>query len=250
MPNDLIRYDLLVQDALCGVVKKVLGDAARHGLPGDHHFYITFRTHAPGVRLSNRMRELYPEEMTIILQHQFEDLKVTDYAFEVGLSFKNIPEILLVPFDALTGFFDPSVQFSAKFEPQGEADEAGGSPLAASPAPRPLGLPAPAALTPLAPVPASIPAALSHVGSGPALASVPKSGKTGEGKTGVSRIGEGKSGEGKSGEGKASSERSPQDRKTPERVSPAERKTGPVAVADAGAQETKVVSIDAFRKKP
>ena len=60
MPNDLIRYDLLVQEALCGVVKKVLGDAARHGLPGDHHFYITFRTHGPGVRLSNRMRELYP----------------------------------------------------------------------------------------------------------------------------------------------------------------------------------------------
>ncbi len=218
MPNDLIRYDLLVQDALCGVVKKVLGDAARHGLPGDHHFYITFRTHAPGVRLSNRMRELYPEEMTIILQHQFEDLKVTDYAFEVGLSFKNIPEILLVPFDALTGFFDPSVQFSAKFEPQGEADEAGGAPspvIELAPPARPLGLPAPVALTP--PV--------------PALASVPKSGKQGEAKSPPSR--------------------SPQDRKAPERPGSApDRKTGPVAVADAGGEEAKVVSIDAFRKKP
>ncbi|WP_246725089.1 SspB family protein, partial [Beijerinckia sp. L45] len=107
MPNDMIRYDLLVQEALCGVVKKVLGEAARDGLPGDHHFYITFRTQAPGVRLSTRMREQYPEEMTIILQHQFEDLSVTDHAFEVGLSFRGIPEMLLIPFDALTGFFDP-----------------------------------------------------------------------------------------------------------------------------------------------
>ena len=123
MPNDLIRYDLLVQEALCGVVSKVLADVARHGLPGDHHFYITFRTRAPGVRLSSRMRELYPEEMTIILQHQFEDLKVTEHGFEVGLSFKGVPEMLLIPFDAMTGFFDPSVQFSLKFEPQTEPEE-------------------------------------------------------------------------------------------------------------------------------
>ena len=144
MPNDLIRYDLLVQEALCGVVKKVLGDAARHGLPGDHHFYITFRTHAPGVRLSSRMRGLYPEEMTIILQHQFEDLKVTDHAFEVGLSFKGVPEMLLVPFDALTGFFDPSVQFSAKFEPQPDLDEGSGEPrIEAGPPTAPQALPAP-----------------------------------------------------------------------------------------------------------
>src|SRR5579875_1558347 len=118
MPNDLIRYDLLVQEALCGVVKKVLGDVARNGeLPGEHHFYITFRTHAPGVKLSSRMREQYPEEMTIILQHQYEALRVSDHAFEVGLSFKSIPEVLVVPFDALTGFFDPSVPFNFKFEP-------------------------------------------------------------------------------------------------------------------------------------
>ena len=131
MPNDLIRYDLLVQDALCGVVSKVLTDAAKNGhLPGDHHFYITFRTHAPGVRLSSRMRDAYPDEMTIILQHQYEDLKVTEHSFEVGLSFKGVPEMLLVPFEAMTGFFDPSVQFSLKFEPltEGEGD-AGPAPV-------------------------------------------------------------------------------------------------------------------------
>ena len=202
MPNDLIRYDLLVQEALCGVVKKVLGDAARHGLPGDHHFYVTFRTHAPGVRLSNRMRELYPEEMTIILQHQFEDLRVTDHAFEVGLSFKGVPEILLVPFDALTGFFDPSVQFSAKFEPQTdpvEADDvgAGGKLTIADKTPRPLGLPAPVTATP-AP-----------------LASIPNTGKANGGKVGPAKL--------------------------PERKVESEPGTG---------DEAKVVSIDAFRKKP
>jgi uncharacterized protein len=120
MAKDLIRYDLLVQDALKGVVRRVLSDATRDGLPGEHHFYISFRTDAPGVRLSQRMRERYPEEMTIVLQHQFWDLGVTEHAFEVGLSFSGVPERLLVPFDALTGFFDPSVQFGLKFELQGE----------------------------------------------------------------------------------------------------------------------------------
>lgn len=160
MPKDLIRYDLLVQDALCGVVKKVLADAAKHGLPGEHHFYITFRTHAPGVRLSARMREQYPDEMTIILQHQYENLKVTDHAIEVGLSFKGIPEVLLIPFEALTGFFDPSVQFSAKFEPHAEIDEEeeeGGAP-ASAPAlsrPRQAKPPAPAPQPSISTLPAS-----------------------------------------------------------------------------------------------
>ena len=134
MPNDLIRYDLLVQEALCGVVKKVLGDASRDGLPGEHHFYITFRTQAPGVRLSTRMREQYPEEMTIILQHQFEDLNVTDHAFEVGLSFRGIPEMLLIPFEALTGFFDPSVQFGLKFELHQDGLEEGANDAGSPPA--------------------------------------------------------------------------------------------------------------------
>jgi hypothetical protein len=123
MATDLIRYDLLIQDALRGVVRRVLVDVARDGLSGEHHFYITFRTHARGVRLSARMRERYPDEMTIILQHQFWDLSVTDQAFEVGLSFKNIPEKLLVPFESVTRFSDPSVEFDLKFEPEEEIAE-------------------------------------------------------------------------------------------------------------------------------
>src|SRR4051812_43145253 len=120
MTKDLIRYDLLVQDALKGVVRKVLGDAAKSGLPGDHHFYISFWTDFPGVRLSQRLRDKYPQEMTVVLQHQFWDLGVTDHGFEVGLSFSGVPERLLIPFEAVTGFFDPSVQFGLKFEVRGE----------------------------------------------------------------------------------------------------------------------------------
>ncbi|QRM30871.1 SspB family protein [Microvirga sp. VF16] len=120
--KDLIRYDLLVQDALKGVVRKVLIDC-KDGLPGEHHFYISFQTDFPGVRLSNRLREKYPQEMTIVLQHQFWDLNVTEHTFEVGLSFSGIPERLLIPFDALTGFFDPSVQFGLKFDSQDEDEE-------------------------------------------------------------------------------------------------------------------------------
>ena len=116
MATDLIRYDLLVQEALRGVVRNVLGEAARNGLQGDHHFFITFKTNAPGLRLSNRMRERYPDEMTIILQHQFWDLAVTDHAFEVGLSFNKAPERLLIPYEAITSFVDPSVQFGLKFD--------------------------------------------------------------------------------------------------------------------------------------
>jgi len=118
MSTDLIRYDLLVQDALKGVVRKVLTDAARDGLPGDHHFYVSFRTGAPGVKISQRLRDKYPQDMTIVLQHQFWDLSVGETAFEVGLSFSSVAERLHVPFDALSGFFDPSVQFGLKFEPQ------------------------------------------------------------------------------------------------------------------------------------
>ena len=124
MAKDLIRYDLLVQEALRDVVRRVLTDAAKNGLPGDHHFYVTFRTQAQGVRLSDRMREKYPEEMNIILQHQFWDLSVTESAFEVGLSFGGAAERLHVPFSAICGFYDPSVEFALKFEIQGEASVA------------------------------------------------------------------------------------------------------------------------------
>jgi hypothetical protein len=124
MVSDLIRYDLLVQEALRNVVRKVLTDTVKEGLRGDHHFFITFRTKAPGLRLSERMRTRYPEEMTIILQHQFWDLSVNDQAFEVGLSFGGVPERLLIPFDALTAFSDPAAEFGLKFEPRAEADDA------------------------------------------------------------------------------------------------------------------------------
>ncbi len=123
MPTDHIRYDVLARDALRGVLRRVLADAAEHGLPGEHHFFITFLSTADGVKLSSRLLAQYPEEMTVILQHQFWDLVVTDDRFEVGLSFGGIPERVVVPFSAIKSFFDPSVQFGLQFEPQEIAAE-------------------------------------------------------------------------------------------------------------------------------
>ena len=116
MAVDHIRYDLLTQQALRAVVRRVLSDVAKSGLPGEHHFYVTFDTRAPGVKLSARMREQYPEEMTIVLQHQFWDLAVSDAHFEVALSFNGVSEKLHVPLEAIKGFFDPSVQLGLQFE--------------------------------------------------------------------------------------------------------------------------------------
>jgi uncharacterized protein len=116
MATDHIRYDLLAQEALRGVVRTVLADVAKKGLPGEHHFKITFSTTAPGVELSERMSERYPQEMTIVLQYQFWDLTVTEESFEVGLSFGGVAERIVIPFDAITAFFDPSVQFGFQFE--------------------------------------------------------------------------------------------------------------------------------------
>jgi len=121
MSVDHFRYDILAQEALRGVVRTVLTDTARNGLQGDHHFFISFNTRAEGVRLSPRLREQYPEEMTIILQHQFWDLKVSEDGFEVGLSFAGMAERLSVPFAAIKSFIDPSVQFALQFEPIGES---------------------------------------------------------------------------------------------------------------------------------
>ena len=116
MSEDLIRYDILTREALRGVVRKVLTEVSKAGLPGNHHFFISFASTAPGVRLPARLVERYPSEMTIVLQNQFWDLKVNESGFEVGLSFDDRPEILHIPFQAILGFFDPSVEFGLKFE--------------------------------------------------------------------------------------------------------------------------------------
>ena len=133
MATDHIRYDVLARDALRGVLRRVLTDAAEHGLPGEHHFFITFLSTADGVKLSPRLLAQYPEEMTVILQHQFWDLVVTDDRFEVGLSFGGIPERLVVPFNSIKSFFDPSVQFGLQFEPSDTAAEAPATNLPAVP---------------------------------------------------------------------------------------------------------------------
>ena len=143
MATDHIRYDVLVQDALRGVLRRVLTDAAEHGLPGEHHFFITFLSTADGVKLSPRLLAQYPEEMTIILQHQFWDLVVTEDRFEVGLSFGGIPERLVVPFAAIKSFLDPSVQFGLQFEPSETAVEAPAATLPTVPAPSALPVAAP-----------------------------------------------------------------------------------------------------------
>ncbi|MEQ1939992.1 SspB family protein [Mesorhizobium sp. CN5-321] len=120
MADDQIRYDILAQEALRGVMRKVLAEVARTGLPGNHHFFITFLTGAPGVRISGRLRERYPEQMTIVIQFQYWDLKVTDTGFEVGLSFSDVPEKLEIPFSAVRGFYDPSVNFELEFDVKAE----------------------------------------------------------------------------------------------------------------------------------
>jgi len=122
MSVDHIRYDVLTQEALRGVVRTVLTDAATKGLPGEHHFFISIDTRAEGVRISTRLKAQYPDEMTIVLQHQFWDLTVSEETFEVGLSFNGIPERLVVPFTAIKGFFDPSVQFALQFSVVSDED--------------------------------------------------------------------------------------------------------------------------------
>lgn len=111
-----IDYEALAQDAMRGLVRTVLQLAAKSGLPGDHHFYISFDTQAAGVTLSKRLREKYPAEMTVVLQHRFWDLAVSDDRFEVKLTFDGIPERLVIPFASLKVFFDPSVRYGLQFE--------------------------------------------------------------------------------------------------------------------------------------
>jgi hypothetical protein len=133
--RDEIGYGRLVHEALRGVARGALQHAAREGLPGEHHFYVTFRTAADGVLLPARLAAQFPDEMTIILQHQFWNLEVDERAFSVTLRFGGQPERLTVPFEALTAFVDPSVEFALRFvsgdEPAGEATPSAAAPAAA-----------------------------------------------------------------------------------------------------------------------
>lgn len=111
----------MVEAALRGVVREALARAAANGLPGAHHFYITFRTHFPGLRLPDDLARQYPDEMTIVLEHQFWELEVSEHCFSVMLSFQNRPEHLSIPFEAITAFADPAVKFGLQFQPTAEA---------------------------------------------------------------------------------------------------------------------------------
>jgi hypothetical protein len=224
MTKDAIRYDLLVQQALKGVIRRVLNDVLRDGLPGDHHFFISFRTHAPNVRLSQRLRDKYPDEMTIVLQHQFWDLGVTEHAFEVALSFSGIPERLLIPFDAMTGFYDPSVQFGLKFEVADNEDEMPVPSAAGSESPHPEA----ASVKPLR-----------------------KPSKAGEAKAGEAKAGKPAAGKGDAAKSDAAkSEPSKSDSAKPDSKAAKSKgadKDGAPAKDDGGSAT--VVSLDAFRKK-
>ena len=123
MSEDLMEYDQLAREALRDVIRRSLKRVEAEGeLPGEHHFYISFDTQAEGVRISSRLEKQYPEEMTIVMQHQFWGLEVTEEKFSLELSFNNVPEKLVIPFEAIKGFFDPSVQFGLQFD-NDEANE-------------------------------------------------------------------------------------------------------------------------------
>ena len=115
MANDTLNFEDMVEDAMRGVVRDALRKAARHGLPGDHHFYISFETNAPGTEISSRLGALHPEEMTIVIQNQFWNLAVDDSGFSIELSFSGRREYLYIPYPALTRFVDPSVNFGLHF---------------------------------------------------------------------------------------------------------------------------------------
>jgi hypothetical protein len=124
MAESWLRYDRMVEQALRGVVRKALSEAGQRGLPGDHHFYVTFHTDRPGVGIADWLRQQYPQEMTIILQHQFWDLLVEEERFSITLSFGGRHERLTIPFSALTAFADPSVKFGLQFEANEEEMQA------------------------------------------------------------------------------------------------------------------------------
>jgi hypothetical protein len=138
--NDRFHYDALVDDALRSVVRRVLTQVAEKGLPGSHHFYISFRSTDPGVQLPDYLRAKYPEEMTIVLQHQYWDLIIGADSFEVTVSFNKQQERIKVPFAALSAFVDPSVRFGLQFD---RKDKAHASDKVEAPAAPPTPLPAP-----------------------------------------------------------------------------------------------------------
>ena len=113
----VIEYGTLMHNAMRGLIQQVLSDVAEHGLPGAHHFFITFNTRHPDAKLAVWLCERYPEEMTVVMQHDFEALEVTDEGFSVTLSFGDEPEALYIPYDAIETFVDPSVEFGLRFEP-------------------------------------------------------------------------------------------------------------------------------------
>lgn len=118
--NDTLRYDKMVENALRGVVRDTIQEVVDNGLPGDHHFYITFLTEHPDVDIPDYLKERYPGEMTIVLQYQFSDLSVDDDFLKVSLSFNNQPELLVIPLEAISIFADPSVNFALQFQPLAE----------------------------------------------------------------------------------------------------------------------------------
>ena len=123
-PDSLIPYDEIVQEALRAVVGRVLGEVQVTGrLPGTHHFYITFKTQAAGVSIPKQLAERFPDEMTIVLQHKFWDLKVGTDGFEVGLTFSQVPAHLVIPFSAITAFVDPAVNFALQFQVDDDGPE-------------------------------------------------------------------------------------------------------------------------------
>lgn len=136
--EDLIRYDILTQEALRSVIKKVLEEVMNCGLPGEHHFFITFDTNHSGVRLSKRMKERYPEDMTIVIQHTYWDLEVNENGFKIDLSFDDIRERLKIPYDSIKGFFDPWVKFGLQFEAVHGEEEASPEHLPVKSSPREL----------------------------------------------------------------------------------------------------------------
>jgi hypothetical protein len=133
LKDSLLPYEGWIQESLRGVLRFALDRAAAEGLPGDHHFYITFRTDAPGVAMPERLRAQYPHEMTIVLQHQFDDLRTTDNGFGVKLYFGGVPASLSIPWAAITQFADPSVRFGLRFDTPGHAESTRLPALAAEP---------------------------------------------------------------------------------------------------------------------